>query len=204
MGVPCRLRVGGPGWAERSCRASVSLRVLTQCVVLEGEREREKGKVRTHDERNNGLRVRSAFHSHPHPIKEQKRTETRPPPTAQTARPPRFIRILMKEEEEQEEKEEETTKHEEPTTESTPLLLLTKRNGEFWRTIRLACERCMMHIHQTAVQVSEFWERRPGRWSDFMRSRPLICKKFRKTATIRNLVWFYYFCLWQWRAATDS
>lgn len=62
----------------------------------------------------------------------------------------------MKEEEEQEEKEEETTKHEEPTTESTPLLLLTKQNGEFWRTIRLACERCMMHINQTVVQVSEF------------------------------------------------
>lgn len=74
MGVPRRLWVGGPGWAARSCRASVSLRVLTQCVVLqgEGEREREGEKVRTHDERNNGLHERSAFHLPPHPIIEQK------------------------------------------------------------------------------------------------------------------------------------
>lgn len=60
--------------------------------------------MRTHDERNNGLREHSAFHLHPHPIKEQKRTETQLPPTAQTARPPRFIHSLMKEEEEQKER----------------------------------------------------------------------------------------------------
>ncbi len=78
--------------------------------------------MRTHDERNNGLREHSAFHLHPHPIKEQKRTETQLPPTAQTARPPRFIHSLMKEEEEQKERIEkknrrsrEKTKQEEQT-----------------------------------------------------------------------------------------
>lgn len=132
MGVPCWLRVGGPGWAERSCRASVSLCVLTQCVVLEGEREREREKVRTHDERNNGLRERSAFHSHPHPIKEQKRTETQPPPTAQTARPPRFIHSLMKEEEEQEEKRrrDDKTWGADNRSYSAVVLLLTKQDFE--------------------------------------------------------------------------
>ena len=53
--------------------------------------------MRTHDERNNGLREHSAFHFPPHPIIEQKRTETQLPPTVQTARPPRFIHSLTKE-----------------------------------------------------------------------------------------------------------
>lgn len=42
MGGPRRLRVGGPGRAQRSRRARVSLRVLTQRVVLEGESEKPK------------------------------------------------------------------------------------------------------------------------------------------------------------------
>lgn len=173
MGVPCRLRVGGPGWAERSCRASVSLRVLTQCVVLEGEREREKEKVRTHDERNNGLRVRSAFHSHPHPIKEQKRAETRPPPTAQTARPPRFIRILMKDEEEQEEKRRRDNKTWGADNRKCTAIVAHETEW-FWRTIGLTCERCMMHIHtRPRYKLVNF--DLLERWSDLMCLWPFIC-----------------------------
>ncbi len=76
--------------------------------------------MRTHDERNNGLREHSAFHLHPHPIKEQKRTETQLPPTAQTARPPRFIHSLVKkrvrtkeEKRKEEQKKKNKTKQEE-------------------------------------------------------------------------------------------
>lgn len=71
--------------------------------------------MRTHDERNNGLREHSAFHLHPHPIKEQRRTETQPPPTVQTARPPRFIHSLMKGEEEQEKRIERKKRREDKT-----------------------------------------------------------------------------------------
>lgn len=127
MGVPCRLWVGGPGWAERSCRASVSLRVLTQCVVLEGEREREK--VRTHDERNNGLRERSAFHSHPHPIKEQKRTETNCLPQHRQQGPIALYVFWWKERKNKRRKEEETTKQEEQTTETTVLCYCCKTDS---------------------------------------------------------------------------
>lgn len=74
--------------------------------------------MRTHDERNNGLREHSAFHLPPHPIIEPKRTETQLPPTVQTARPPRFIHSLTREQKEEEreiegkkERQNKTSRH---------------------------------------------------------------------------------------------